>query len=467
MNFEPYAYQQHAIDHVINNTASGLFLDMGLGKTVTTLTAIDILMYQMMEVSKVLVIAPLRVAESVWDEEINKWDHLKHLRISKVLGTAKARKMALKKPADIYIINRENVAWLTGLYGTAFPFDMVVIDELSSFKAHNTKRFKQLRMVRPYVSRIVGLTGTPAPNSLIDLWPQVYLLDRGERLEKTVGAYRRRYFSPGRSNGQVVFDYNLRRGSEQSIYDKISDICISMKAEDYIDVPEKIDNIVKVQLTPKERAQYVEMEKDEILSLPEGDINAVNAAALSGKLLQLSNGACYDDEKQVIELHDRKLDALDEIIESASGKPVLVFYQYRHDLERIKKRFPEAVKLEGDREVKRWNAKKIPLLVTHPASAGHGLNLQRGGNTIVWFGLTWSLEQYQQANARLHRQGQTEAVIVHHLVTDNTIDEEVMKALANKASGQDELMAAVKARVERYQDEQNTKNKVHRTPRAV
>lgn len=450
MKFKPYAYQQHAIEHIIENTASGLFLEMGLGKTVSTLTAIDKLMYENMEVEKVLVIAPLRVADSVWTAEVSKWDHLKHLTISKVLGSQRERKEALKRKADIYVINRENVAWLTGYYGTAWPFDMVVIDELSSFKSHKAVRFKQLRMTRPYIKRIVGLTGTPAPNSLIDLWPQLYLLDQGERLEKTIGKYRSRYFSPGRTNGQVVFDYNLRNGSENAIYSKISDICISMKAEDYLDVPEKIDNVVSVKLNSKERAKYEEMERAAVLSLPEGDINAVNAAALSGKLMQLSNGACYDEARKVIPLHDRKLEALEEIIDSASGKPVIVFYNFKHDLSRIMKKFSQAIKLEGEDEINAWNRKEIPLLLTHPASAGHGLNLQEGGSTIVWFGLTWSLEQYQQANARLHRQGQTQAVIVHHLVTEDSIDVDVMKALSRKESGQEELLEAVKARVQKY-----------------
>jgi len=452
MEFRPYAYQQHAIEHIIANPACGLFLEMGLGKSVITLTAIDRLVYELMEVARVLVIAPLRVAQTVWTGEAEKWDHLRHLRVSRVLGTERQRKEALRAKADVYVVNRENVVWLCGYYGAAFPFDMVVIDELSSFKSSKAQRFKTLRMSRPYASRVVGLTGTPAPNSLIDLWPQLYLLDQGARLEKTAGAYRARYFSPGRTNGQIVFDYRLRGGSEQAIYARISDICISMSAEDYLDVPERIDNVVEVALDAKARASYDELVRRLVLSLPEGDIDAVNAAALSTKLLQLSNGAVYGDDARVVKIHDEKLAALSEIVEAAQGRPVLVFHWFKHDAARIKAAFPAARELKGAGDIDAWNRGEVPLLLAHPASAGHGLNLQEGGSLIVWFGLTWSLELYQQANARLHRQGQRETVVVHHLVCKGTIDEDVMAALSRKEAGQAALMDAVRARVAEYRE---------------
>jgi SNF2 family DNA or RNA helicase len=450
MRFHPHAYQQRAIDHATANPVCGLFLDMGLGKTVVTLTVIARLVYELMEVVRVLVIAPLRVAETVWAQEAAKWDHTRHLRVSLVLGPERQRKEALRKEADVYVINRENVTWLASRYGSAFPFDMVVIDELSSFKSPKAMRFKALRQVRPTVSRVMGLTGTPAPNGLIDLWSQMYLLDRGERLEKTVGAYRRKYFSPGRTNGQVVFDYKLRGGSEREIYRRISDICVSMAAEDHLDLPPRIDNVVLVDLPPAERRCYAKMEKVSVLELPEGDISAVNAAALSTKLLQLANGACYGDSGEVLRLHDRKLDALEEIMEEAQGAPVLCFTAFRHDGARVLRRFPGAVRLDGEDEITAWNAGRVRLLIAHPASAGHGLNLQAGGSIVCWFGLTWSLELYQQANARIHRQGQGRAVIVHHIVLKDSIDEDVMAALSRKAMGQDSLLAAVKARAGRY-----------------
>ncbi|MEL7586636.1 MAG: DEAD/DEAH box helicase [Prolixibacteraceae bacterium] len=453
MRYNPWPYQDHATQHIIENSAAGLFMDMGLGKTVSTLTAVNQLMYDDLEVSKVLVIAPKRVAEDTWITEAAKWDHLRHLRVSVVLGTERQRKEALKAKADIYVINRENVAWLVSLYQSAFPFDMIVIDELSSFKSSKAIRFRTLKMVRPKVKRIVGLTGTPAPNGLIDLWPQLYLLDMGERLGKTITRYRETYFTPGRRNGQIVYDYKLRSESEQAIYDRIGDICISMKAKDYLQLPERINRTVSINLDVESMKKYVEFEKEQILSL-EGseDISAVNAAALTNKLLQYANGAIYDANKDWHSVHQAKLDALEEIVDTANGQPVLVFYSYKHDLERIKKRL-KAYKprtLESRQDIQDWNEGKIQVLLCHPASAGHGLNLQAGGNIIVWFGLTWSLELYQQANARLDRQGQVKPVIVHHLVVNGTMDEDVMKAIDRKAVGQDALMDAVKVRYLKY-----------------
>lgn len=453
MKYTPHAYQEYATQHIVEHPYSALLLEMGLGKTVATLTAVNQLMYCDFEVNKVLVIAPKRVAEDTWINEASKWDHLKHLRLSLVLGSEKKRKEALRAKADIYVINRENVAWLVGLYQSAFPFDMVVIDELSSFKNPSAIRFRALRMVRPKISRVVGLTGTPAPNSLIDLWSQLYLIDQGERLGKTVTSYRQKYFTPGRTNGQVVFDYNLRSGGEEAIYEKISDICVSMKAKDYLQLPECIYTTVKVKMTSKEREQYERFEREQILALEEtDDITAVNAAALSNKLQQFANGAVYDEDRNVHEVHAAKLEALEEIIESTGGKNILLFYNYKHDLERIEKKFKglKPVRLDNSEDIARWNRGEIPLYLAHPASAGHGLNLQQGGDYIVWFGPTWSLELYQQANARLHRQGRTRPVIVTHIIAENTIDEDIVKALDGKATKQDALMEAVKARIRKY-----------------
>lgn len=453
MEFKAHNYQQFAIQHILTHPYAGLFLDMGLGKTVSTLTAISYLMYEDFEIEKVLVIAPKKVAENTWSNEIKKWDHLKHLTVSKVLGTEKARKEALKAKADIYVINRENVAWLVGLYQTAFPFDMVVLDELSSFKSPKAIRFKALRMVRPLIKRVVGLTGTPAPRGLIDLWSQLYLLDMGDRLGKTVTGYREKYFTPGRSNGHVVFDYKLRQDSDNLIYSKISDICISMKAEDYLTLPERIDRTVEIKLPTAIKTKYDEFEKEQVLALEDSeDISAINAAALSNKLLQFANGAVYDAEKSFHEVHKEKLEALEEIVDAANGQSVLVFCSFKHDYERIKKHL-KAYKpqlLETPEDEQRWNDGKIQVLLAHPASVGYGLNLQEGGNIIVWYGLNWSLELYQQANARLHRQGQARPVIIHHLVVSGTMDEDVMKSIEGKAECQEALMQAVKVRVQKY-----------------
>lgn len=404
------------------------------------------------EATKVLVIAPKRVAEDTWSTEVEKWDHLKHLRVSKILGTPKKRLEAAEAEADIYVTNRENVEWLVDLYFKHWKWDTLIIDELSSFKSSKAKRFRALKKVRPYFKRIIGLTGTPAPNSLIDLWPQIYLLDGGERLGKTITGYRERYFTPGDRNQFVVFNYNLRPGAEEAIHNKISDICVSMKADDYLDMPERIDNIVKVELPKKAMKEYEDLEKDLIIQLEDEDISAANSAVLTNKLLQMCNGAIYADEtKEIVEVHDEKLKALMDIIEAANGKPVLIFYSFKHDLIRIqeflKKNKLEGKELKGQEDIKRWNNGEIPILLLHPASAGHGLNLQYGGNIIVWFGLTWSLELYQQACARLYRQGQKETVIINHIIAKGTVDEDVMKALQGKEINQNLLLEAVKARM--------------------
>lgn len=448
-----HEYQKAAVQHIIDHPAAGLFLDMGLGKTVSTLTAVNQLMNVYLEVTKVLVIAPKRVAEDTWTTECEKWEHLHGLRVSRVLGTEKKRKAALKADADIYVINRENVVWLVAQLKGWWPFDMIVIDELSSFKSNTAARFKALRQVRPMTSRVVGLTGTPAPNGLIDLWPQMYLLDMGERLEKTITAYRAKYFRPGRTNGQVVFDYKPNTGSEEAIYKKISDICISMKAEDYLDLPDMIEIPVEVSMNERQMKQYEKFEEEQVLKLQEeGDISAVNAAALSNKLLQYANGAIYDAERNIHELHEAKLDALEEIVEAANGSPVLVFYSFRHDVARILKRLKayDPKEIGGQDDIQAWNEGKISVMLAHPASAGHGLNLQKGGHIMVWFGLPWSLELYQQANARLHRQGQSQPVRNYIIMTKGTMDADVKKALSGKTDRQDALMEAVKARIEKW-----------------
>ncbi len=446
MKYIPYSYQEYALKFILNSKAAGIFLDCGLGKTVITLTAIAELMHNRFEISKALVIAPLRVAENVWDVEAKKWDHLKHLRVAKVLGSEKKRIQALASNADIYVINRENTKWLVDYYKKDWPFDMLVLDELSSFKSHRAKRFKALRKVRPLCKRVVGLTGTPAPNGLIDLWAQVYLLDSGQRLGKTISGYRDRYFLPDKRNQHVIFSYKPREGAEEAIYKKLSDICISMKNKDYLTLPERMDNILGINLPPKVLEQYRQLERDLLLPLLEGDIVAGSAAVLTNKLLQITGGAVYDEGKKVQILHDEKLKALEDLVEATNGKPVLVYYNYRHELERIQKQFLCRV-LDTAKDMEDWNKGEIPVMLAHPASAGHGLNLQNGGSTIIWFGLPWSLELYQQANARIHRQGQKNTVVVHHLVAKETIDEDVMQVLAKKQAGQEALLQAVKARV--------------------
>ncbi|WP_396349712.1 SNF2-related protein [Clostridium tetani] len=405
------------------------------------------------DVSKILVIAPLRVAEDTWSTEIDKWDHLKYLTISKILGTPKQRVEAVEKNADIYITNRENVVWLVDNYFKNWKWDTCVIDELSSFKSSKAKRFRALKKVRPYFKRIVGLTGTPAPNSLIDLWPQLYLLDGGKRLGRTITSYRQQYFYPKQMNGHVVYKYGLKDRAEEQIHKKIGDICISMMAKDYLDIPERIDNVININLPKGSIDKYKQLEKELVIELGEDDITAANAAVLTNKLLQISNGAIYSEDKSVVEIHDEKLKALLDIIESANGKPVLIFYSFKHDFDRIVNflncKKLKAMGLRDSDDIRKWNNGEIPILLIHPASAGHGLNLQYGGNIIVWFGLTWSLELYQQANARLHRQGQKQSVIIHHIVAKGTVDEDVIKALDNKEVNQNTLLEAVKARLRR------------------
>lgn len=398
-----------------------------------------------------LVIAPLNVAKDTWADEINKWEHLNHMTVSKVLGTPRQRIDALKQDADIYITNKENTKWLCDYYKKDWPFDMIVVDELSTFKNHTSQRFKALKKKLPLVKRFVGLTGTPSPNSMMDLWAQVYLIDSGERLEKSFTRFRERYFKPTHQVSEHVFNWELREDAEKLIYQKIEDVCISMKASDYLAMPERIDTVQVITLSNKERKLYEELERDYILESEEdGTIVAQSGASLSQKLLQLSNGAVYTDEQDVRHVHDRKLDKLEEIVEESQGQPILLFYNFKHDKERILERFNQAVVLGSDGYKDEWDKGNIEILLAHPASAGHGLNLQQGGHIIVWFGLTWSLELYQQANARLYRQGQDNTTIIHHIMTENTIDQRIYKALQNKELTQDELMNAVKARIAEY-----------------
>ena len=447
MKYKPHEYQSYATEFILSHPISAVFLEMGLGKSVITLSAIFDLCLDSFLVCKVLVIAPLRVARDTWPAEINKWDHLKGLSYSVAVGTEKERIDALKKQSTLYIINRENVDWLVHKSGIPFHFDMVVIDELSSFKSYGAKRFKSLLKVRPSVKRIVGLTGTPSSNGLMDLWAEFRILDLGQRLGRYISHYRNTYFKPDKRNAQIIFSYKPLPGAEEEIYKQISDITISMKSTDYLKMPEYVSNEVFVTLSDKEWKVYSDFKEDMVANLGDEDIDAVNAAVLSGKLLQMANGAVYDSENKAHVIHDKKLDALEDLIEGANGKPVLVAYWYKHDLERIKERFPVR-QIQSSKDIEDWNDGKIPIAVIHPASAGHGLNLQSGGSTLIWFGLTWSLELYQQTNARLYRQGQRDTVIVHHIITKNTIDEDVLLALTKKEKTQDALIDAVKANLE-------------------
>jgi len=444
VKYKPHEYQVYATEYILNHPIAAVLLDMGLGKSVITLTAIFDLTLDSFLVRKVLVIAPLRVARDTWPAEIEKWDHLKGLKYTVAVGSEVQRKTALMKRAQVYIINRENVEWLIARSGIPFDFDMVVIDELSSFKSHQAKRFKSLMKVRPKVNRIVGLTGTPSSNGLMDLWAQYRLLDMGQRLGRFIGRYREDYFVPDKRNQQVIFSYKPKPGAEEAIYRLISDITISMKGADYLKLPELVINEVDVKLSEKEMKNLDIMKRDLITTVKGEEITAANAAALSGKLLQMANGAVYDDQGTVLHIHDRKLDALEDLIEAANGKPVLIAYWFKHDLSRIQKRFEVEVLSTSD-SIKRWNDGEIPIAAIHPASAGHGLNLQAGGSTLIWFGLTWSLELYQQTNARLWRQGQKETVVIHHLIAKGTIDERVMQALNDKNNTQSALIDAVKA----------------------
>lgn len=446
MKYNPHEYQKYATSFILKHPVAAVLLEMGLGKGVITLTAILELMYERFEIGKVLVIAPLRVARDTWPAEIEKWEHLHGLSYSVVIGTEAERKTALRTKASIYLINRENVDWLITKSGYSFDFDMVVIDELSSFKSASAKRFKSLLKVRPKVKRIVGLTGTPSSNGLMDLWAEFRLLDMGERLGRYISHYRMNFFVPDKRNQQMIFSYKPRDGAEDAIYRLISDITISMKSADFLKMPECILNEVEVHLSEKEWEQYDGLRQDMVLSLEDTEIDAVNAAALSGKLLQMANGAVYDEDTTAIHIHDRKLDALEDLIEGANGKPLLIAYWYNHDLQRIREKF-HVREIKTSKDIKDWNNGAIPVAVIHPASAGHGLNLQSGGSTLVWFGLTWSLELYQQTNARLWRQGQNETVVIHHIIAKGTIDEDVMKALRRKEKTQSDLIYAVKAKL--------------------
>ena len=451
MKYNPHDYQKFAAEFIDEDPISCLLLDMGLGKTVITLTAINNLLFDSFLVHRILVIAPLRVARDTWPEELGKWDHLAGLRYSVAVGTETERRSALRSKADIYIINRENVQWLIEESGLPFDFDMLVIDELSSFKNHQSKRFRSLMKVRPKVKRIVGLTGTPTGNGLMDLWAEFRLLDLGRRLGRFIGQYRAAYFLPDKRNGQVVFSYKPLPGAEDEIYHKIADITISMKSTDHLIMPELVTAEYSVRMSDAERERYDQMKQDLVLQLAGGgEITAANAAALSGKLCQMANGAVYGDNGEVHHLHDRKLDALEDLIEAANGKPLLVAYWFKHDLERIaarlKARHIPFSRMDTSESIARWNRGELPVALMHPASAGHGLNLQSGGSTIVWFGLTWSLELYQQTNARLWRQGQSsETVILHHIIAKDTIDERIIKALTEKDRTQAALIDAVKA----------------------
>lgn len=445
MNFSPHNYQSYAIDYIETHPVAAVLLDMGLGKTVISLTAIADLLFDSFEAHRILVVAPLRVARDTWPTEISKWQHLKHLTYAVAVGTVKERKTALSAGADITIINRENLGWLIDSSGYEFDYDMVIIDELSSFKNHKSKRFQSLMKVRPKVKRIIGLTGTPSSNGLMDLWAEFKLLDFGERLGRFITHYRNNYFIPDKRNGEIIYSYKPMPYAEDAIYRKISDITISMKSTDHLQMPELITSQYEVQLSEEEEQRYEELKADFILELPEGEITAANAASLTGKLSQLANGAIYDDEGNIVEFHDRKLDALEDIIESANGKPLLVAYWFKHDLQRIKKRF-DVREIKTSKDIIDWNNGDIPVAVIHPASAGHGLNLQAGGSTLIWFGLTWSLELYQQTNARLWRQGQSSGtVVIEHITTKGTIDERILKALSQKEVSQNALIDAVKA----------------------
>ena len=447
MKYKPHSYQEYAIRYIETHPISALLIDMGLGKTSITLTAIRNLLFDSFEVCKVLVIAPLRVAKNTWTDEIKKWEHLSTLTYSLIIGNENERLSALNEKTDIYIINRENVDWLVNKSGYKFDFDMVVIDELSSFKNHQSKRFKSLMKVRPLVKRIVGLTGTPSSNGLMDLFAEFKILDMGKRLGYFIGQYRNTYFKPDKMNGPIVYSYKPLPNAENAIYEKISDITVSMKANEYLKMPELLTSNYVVELSNSEKNQYDEMKKSLVLEITDGEITASNAASLSNKLCQLSNGAIYDDEQNIVEIHDRKLEALEDIIESMNGKPLLIAYWYRHDLERIKSRF-SVREIKTSEDISDWNDGKISVALIHPASAGHGLNLQNGGSTLVWFGLTWSLELYQQTNARLYRQGQKNTVVIQHIITKGTIDEQILKALQKKNKTQADLIDAVRADLE-------------------
>ena len=447
MIFNPHDYQAYTIEQIVERDHIGVFLEMGLGKTVSTLTAIAQLKEDL-AVHRVLVIAPLRVAQTVWAEECRKWDHLNHLHVVKVLGDCGSRRAAAHVDADVYVINRENVAWLVEEYGRQWKWDMIVIDELSSFKNRNSERFKALRRILPKAQRVVGLTGTPAPNGLLDLWSQIYLLDQGKALGRTLGSYRDTFFTPGRRNGHVVFDWRLREGAAEQIYERLQPTCLSMKAADHLNMPECIYHDVPVVLEDVAMIHYKQIRDEQFAMIRDQGVTAQNAAAVTNKLLQVSGGAVYDDDGGVVRTSKAKLEALNDLVSDLNGQQVLVYYQYKHELTRLLERFKTASVLEGPKQVEDWNAGRIPMLLAHPASAGHGLNLQAGGHVVVWYTPTWNLEHYQQANARLYRQGQqAETVLIYHLVAQDTMDGRVLRVLQGKATLQDELMQAVDAEI--------------------
>jgi SNF2 family DNA or RNA helicase len=453
MQYNPHDYQKYAINYILTHPIAAIFLDMGLGKTSIALTALDALLFDYFDIHKVLIIAPLRVARNTWPAEIQKWQHLQDLKYSIAVGTESERLSALNEQADIYIINRENVQWLVEKSGVPFDFDMVIIDELSSFKSWQSKRFRSLMKVRSKTKRIVGLTGTPTGNGYMDLFAEFRLLDMGARLGRFIGQYRNAYFKPDKMNGPIVYSYKLLPGAEQQIYNKISDITISMKSTDYLNMPELVSSDYEVYLDEKEKERYEELKKDLVLQLPDGEITAANAATLSGKLCQMANGAIYAEDGTVLEIHDKKLDALEDIVEAANGKPILLIYWFRHDMDRIAKKLYELKipfeKLDTAASIEKWNNGELPVAILHPMSGGHGLNLQSGGSTIIWFGMTWSLELYQQTIARLWRQGQTAStVVVQHIVAKGTIDERILKALSQKDNTQSALIEAVKANLQ-------------------
>lgn len=449
MEYQPHDYQAYATQFIIDHPEAAVFLQMGLGKSVITLTAIRELVLNLFDVRRVLVIAPLRVARDTWPAELRKWDHLSGLTYSVAVGDEQTRTAALKQDTQIHIINRENVQWLVEDSGIPFDYDMIVIDELSSFKNWQAKRFRSLMKVRPLASRVIGLSGTPTSNGLMDLFAEFRVLDMGRRLERFITRYREAFFRPDRTNGVQVFSWKPIPGAEEEIFRRISDITISMKSIDFLPMPECLVNRVPVAMDPDEQECYLGMKHDLVLQLGGKQVDAKNAAALSGKLCQMANGAVYTEEGETVHVHDRKLDALEDLIEAANGQPLLVAYWFRHDLQRIRERFPEARELKSSKDITDWNAGKIPVALIHPASAGHGLNLQEGGNTLVWFGLTWSLELYAQTNARLWRQGQRSGtVVIHHIITAGTIDEQILKALESKDKTQAALIDAVKAQLE-------------------
>jgi SNF2 family DNA or RNA helicase len=454
MKYIPHAYQKYNINRLLVDEALGLFLDMGLGKTVIALTAVNDLKYNRFLISKVLVIAPKKVAEATWSKEAAKWDHLHMLRVITVLGTAAKRIRALNTPGDVYVINRENVPWLVEYFRNSWPFDMVIVDEFSSFKNHQAKRFKALTWVRKYISRFVGLTGTPAPNGLLDLWAQVYLLDEGKRLGTKITHFRERYFEPDQRDRDHIFSYAPKPGADEVIQQLIGDICVSMSAKDYLDLPDCITVTVPVLLDSKAKAAYDKLEREMLLEVDENTIDAGSAAVLTNKLLQLCNGAVYDEDRNVVHIHDCKIEAFMELVEGLNGQSALVFYNFQHDLIRIKKALEgsglRVRELKGPQDEDDWNNHKVDILLAHPASAAYGLNLQQGGHHVIWFGLPWSLELYLQANKRLDRQGQLEKVIIHRLVVEGGVDEDVVAALEDKGATQDKLMLALKARIEKY-----------------